>query len=69
MANWKEMLQEVFRETGDDFEEMKTTLTEEEMTKEFNDGYGGTEGASFTAWGEKYVYFPLIYRLPVIEMN
>lgn len=24
--------------------------------------YGWTEGGPFTAWGEKYVYFPLSYE-------
>lgn len=61
MANWKEMLIEVFKETGDDFEKMETTLTDEELVKEFDDGYGGIEGTPFTAWGEKYVYFPVVY--------
>lgn len=28
---------------------------------EFDDGYGGTEGPSFTAWSENYVYFPACY--------
>lgn len=61
MANWKEMLIEVFKETGDDFEKMKTTLTDEELVKEFCDGYGGSEGTHFTSWGENYVYFPVVY--------
>ena len=61
MANWKEMLIKVFKETGDDFEKMETTLTDEELVKEFHDGFGGTEGAHFTSWGEKYVYFPVVY--------
>ena len=61
MANWKEMLIDTFKTTGDDFTKMKTTLTDEELTREFYDGHGGTEGAEFTAWGEKYVYFPIQY--------
>ena len=61
MANWKQMLQEKFEENKEDFSKMVTTLTEEELNKEFDDGYGGTEGADFTSWGEKYVYFPICY--------
>ena len=61
MANWKEMLIEVFKETGDDFKKMKTTLTDEELVKEFDNGYGGSNGIHFTSWGEKYVYFPVVY--------
>ena len=33
MANWKEMLIKAFEETGDDFEKMETTLTDEEACK------------------------------------
>lgn len=29
--------------------------------REFDSGYGCTEGCSFTAWGGKYVYFPAEY--------
>lgn len=61
MANWKEMLIEVFNKTGDNFEKMETTLTAGELIQDFDAGYGGSEGAIFTAWGEKYVYFPVIY--------
>jgi hypothetical protein len=61
MANWKEMLIEVFKETGDDFEKMETTLTNEELVREFDDGYGISSGTHFTSWGEKYVYFPVVY--------
>jgi hypothetical protein len=61
MENWKQMLKDEFEENGDNFEEMKTTLTEEELNKDFDTGYGGSEGEPFTAWGEKYVYFPIVY--------
>ena len=61
MANWKQMLQEEFEKNKEDFSKMVTTLTEEEMNREFDSGYGGTEGAYFTAWGDKYVYFPICY--------
>ena len=47
----------------DDFNDeiISCTLSEDELTKEFDDGYGGSEGKSFTAWSEKYVYFPIVY--------
>lgn len=61
MANWKQMLKEEFEQTGDDFSKMITTLSEDELIEEFYDGYGGHEGKPFTAWGEKYVYFPIVY--------
>ena len=37
------------------------TLTEEELLVEFDDGFGTHEGKPFTAWSEKYVYFPTEY--------
>jgi len=37
------------------------TLTEEELDEVFDNGYGGIEGKPFTAWSEKYVYFPIVY--------
>ncbi len=37
------------------------TLSEESMDVEFDDGYGGSEGKPFTAWSEKYTYFPAVY--------
>jgi len=29
--------------------------------REFDGGFGGSEGCHFTAWGGKYVYFPAVY--------
>lgn len=55
------MLMEEFEKRGEDFSKMVTTLTEEELEAEFDDGWGGTQGAPFTAWGERYVYFPIQY--------
>ena len=40
---------------------MKTTLSDDELDTKFDAGYGGTGGKSFTAWGEKFVYFPICY--------
>lgn len=40
---------------------IKCTLSEAELDIEFDDGFGGSEGKHFTAWSEKYVYFPVVY--------
>jgi len=32
-----------------------------EMAQVFDDGFGGAEGCPFTAWGKRYVYFPITY--------
>lgn len=57
MDNWKKMLEEV---AGED-KIIACTLTDMQLIEEFDSGYGGEEGRSFTAWGEKYVYFPICY--------
>jgi hypothetical protein len=59
--NWGRGLKKAFEDNGDDFSKMITTLTDEELIAEFYDGFGGTEGVPFTAWGEKFVYFPIRY--------
>lgn len=51
------MIQKV---SGDD-KIIACTLTEEELLEKFDIEYGYTEGKPFTAWGEKYVYFPISY--------
>jgi hypothetical protein len=40
---------------------MVTTLSNEELNREFINGFGSTDGTPFTAWGENYVYFPICY--------
>lgn len=55
MNSWANMIAE-FNDTI-----IACTLTDEEMAKEFYDGYGGTEGAPFTAWSKEWVYYPVCY--------
>lgn len=61
MATWKELLEEQFKANGEDFTQMVTTLSKDDLEKNFDSGYGGTEGKPFTAWGLDYVYFPVQY--------
>ncbi len=61
MTTWRKELESAFIETGDDFDKMVSTLSEQELDREFDDGYGGTNGSPFTAWGEAFVYFPVCY--------
>lgn len=55
------MLKEAFANNKEDYSKMVTTLTKDGLNREFDDGFGGSEGEPFTAWGEKYVYFPVVY--------
>lgn len=61
ITTWDKHLRYEFSVTGDNYSKMVTTLTNEELHKEFDSGYGGEEGTPFTAWGDKYVYFPVCY--------
>jgi len=57
MSNWNELIKSCLQ--GDII--THCTLTSQELCKEFDAGYGGSEGKTFTAWSEKYVYFPVVY--------
>jgi hypothetical protein len=60
-TSWYDLLKEMMANDGEDFAQRVCTLTEEQLKVVFNNDYGGTEGAAFTAWGEKWVYFPIEY--------
>lgn len=62
MATWRNLLTESFQKNGEVFADCEgCTLTEAELDAEFDDGWGSSEGKRFTAWGQKYVYFPVVY--------
>lgn len=56
-TNWKKLIDEC----ADGDEIIACTLSGDGLMMGFNDGFGGSEGAPFTAWSEKYVYFPVVY--------
>lgn len=59
MTTWRKLIAEEMAYHGDTF--VAWTLTDDEADRQFYDGHGLAEGAPFTAWGEKRVYFPLVY--------
>ncbi len=62
MTNWKSLLiseMQDQKETLDDIE--SNTMTQKEMNKKFDNGYGGTSGIPFTVWTANTVYFPICY--------
>lgn len=62
MATWREHLVADLganKECWDDVEH--STLTDDELDVEFDDGYGGSRGKNFTLWTENRVYFPVVY--------
>ena len=62
MKNWKDMLTEALSGNGETWDDIgSSTLSEEELNRKFDLGYGGTEGAPFTVWTKDRVYFPVCY--------
>lgn len=62
MENWKSMLDEALKENGESWSDVEAnTMTDEEMNKMFDSGYGGTKGCAFTVWTKNSVYFPICY--------
>ena len=62
MNTWRELIGyclKDFNETWGDV--VKCTLTDAELNKEFNAGFGRIEGAPFTLWTVNRVYFPTAY--------
>jgi len=60
-STWREKLKETSARMDEAFHDLKIAIEEGELDRIFDDGFGGSEGAPFTAWGPKYVYFPLTY--------
>jgi len=61
-TTWREMISEEMADYGDSFENVVTsTLTDEQLDRKFDSGYGGIEGETFTLWTENRVYFPIVY--------
>jgi hypothetical protein len=62
MATWRDLITRAMDESGDDWTKkvhmVPMTL---DLDNEFDDGYGGTEGAPFTLWTVDRVYFPVCY--------
>lgn len=62
MTTWRRELIEALAEHGESFADIvRTTLSETELDKEFDPGYGCTEGVPFTTWTNQRVYFPWTY--------
>lgn len=61
-ANWRLLLTEAMQDRGESMADLVSiTLTDEQLDKRFDDGYGGSEGEPFTAWTANTVYFPIVY--------
>ena len=62
MSNWKKLLIETMQERGESLDDIESnTMTDEEMNKNFDSGFGGINGIAFTVWTARAVYFPICY--------
>ena len=57
MATWRKMIEGCAN--GDTI--IACTISDEELDRNFDDGFGHPEGSPFTAWSNDYVYFPVEY--------
>ncbi len=62
ITNWKTLLEQAMEDKEETLGDIvSNTLTEEEMLRKFDNGYGAEEGIPFTVWTENTVYFPICY--------
>lgn len=61
MTTWRKELIRACKENKESFDDLTHTLTDKELDKKFDEGYGIEEGCSFTAWSNQWVYFPACY--------
>jgi hypothetical protein len=60
LTTWrKQIAAEMAQHPGEEL--VAVTLSDEELDREFDSGYGGSQGDAFTAWSENWVYFPAVY--------
>jgi len=59
---WRNLLTDALRKRGETLTDLVScTLTEDELTSEFDSGFGDVNGKPFTAWTAATVYFPLCF--------
>jgi len=62
MTSWRKELKKVMSENSDDLDNMVTIHPSDlDLDREFDAGYGGSEGKPFYLWTKKYVYFPIVH--------
>ena len=59
---WRELITEELDKQNERWIDIEAiTLSDAELDKPFDSGFGGEEGKPFTAWTLKRVYFPICY--------
>lgn len=62
MVTWRELITEAMKDYGHSWSDVVSlTLSDEDLDRKFDCGYGGVEGVPFTVWTADRVYFPRCY--------
>ena len=62
IESWYDMISVVMEDKKDSWDNMlKCTISQEELHREFDSGYGSECGTPFLLWTKKRVYFPICY--------
>lgn len=63
MATWRTEILKTMAVNGDIYDDnaFYSTLTDTELDEEFDKGFEGPNGESFTVWTSEWVYFPVCY--------
>lgn len=62
ITSWRKLLKQALKKNGENFNSLAScTLTDAELYRKFDHGYGLVNGTPFTAWSANYVYFPARY--------
>lgn len=62
MATWRELIKDELKTSCDSWDNIVSmTLTEDDLDKKFDSGFGSINGISFTVWTKNRVYFPVVY--------
>ena len=61
-TTWRKLIAQAMVLRGETWNDVvETTLSNEGLDLEFDNGYGGEEGSYFTLWTKERVYFPCCY--------
>lgn len=61
-TTWRKLITLAMEEVGETWSDVVAcTLSEVELDRVFDDGYGAPEGKPFTLWTTNRVYFPVQY--------
>jgi len=59
---WRSVLIEALTTHGEVWGDIvSSTLTDEQLDRTFDDGWGGAKGGPFMVWTANWVYFPACY--------